>query len=113
MSSSLAYFLYSSMIMLIFILFKQCVKLFSSSPTRKANKLKCLSLTSLSSLVLCLQARPGAYPRGEYLKGAPLGQALDKLSWKSFAGTNSLAYFTSQFARKKKFYNINAWSYCY
>ncbi len=111
MANSLAYFVYLSMTIIIYIILKQCVKLFSSSPTRKANKLKCLSLSSLSSLVLHLQARPGACPRGEYLKGAPLGQALDKLSWKTFARTNSLAYFT--FARKKKFYNINAWSYCY
>jgi hypothetical protein len=37
------------------------------------NKLVCLSLASLSSLVYCLWERPGAYTRVEYLKGASLG----------------------------------------
>jgi hypothetical protein len=33
------------------------------------DKLECLSLTGLSSLVYCLWVRPGAYHRVEYLKG--------------------------------------------
>jgi hypothetical protein len=37
-----------------------------------SNKLERLSLPSLSSLVLCLQR---AFPRGDKLKGVPLGQA--------------------------------------
>jgi hypothetical protein len=36
------------------------------------NKLECLSLAGLTSLVKCLWVRPGAYPREEYLKGASL-----------------------------------------
>jgi hypothetical protein len=32
-----------------------------------------LSLASISSLVYCLWARQGAYPRVEYLKGSPIG----------------------------------------
>ncbi len=32
-------------------------------------------MASLSSIVKCLWARPGAYPRVEYLKGASLGYA--------------------------------------
>jgi hypothetical protein len=39
------------------------------------NKLKCLSLTSLSSLVQCLRVRSGAYTRVEHLQVASLGQA--------------------------------------
>ncbi len=34
------------------------------------NKLECLSLANLSSLVYCSRVRPGAYPRVEQLKGA-------------------------------------------
>ena len=34
------------------------------------NKLECLSLVGLSSLVYCLWVRPGPYPRVEHLKGA-------------------------------------------
>jgi len=40
-----------------------------------------LSLASLSSLVYCLWARPGAYPRLEHLK------------WKGLRGMNTLAYY--------------------
>ncbi len=36
------------------------------------NKLECLSLVSHSTLVKCLQVRPGAYPRVEHLRGAAL-----------------------------------------
>ncbi len=40
------------------------------------NKLECLSLASLSILVLCLWVRPGAYLRVEHLKVASLRYAL-------------------------------------
>jgi hypothetical protein len=40
------------------------------------NKIVCLSLASLSSLVQCLSVSPVAYPRVEHLKGASLGYAL-------------------------------------
>jgi hypothetical protein len=43
------------------------IKLFSSSLIE--NKLECLLLASLSSLVKRLWVRPGAYPRVEHLKG--------------------------------------------
>ncbi len=33
------------------------------------NKLECLSVASLSSLVWCLWVRSGAYPKVEHLKG--------------------------------------------
>jgi hypothetical protein len=36
---------------------------------RGTNKLECLLLAGLSSLVLCLWVRPGAFPKGEHLKG--------------------------------------------
>ncbi len=39
------------------------------------NKLYCFSLASCSSLVYCLWARPGAYPRVEHLKGSSIGKA--------------------------------------
>jgi hypothetical protein len=48
----------------------QCYK------TYLRNKLECLSLASRSSLVYCLLARLGAYPRVEHLKGSSIGQAL-------------------------------------
>jgi len=56
-----------------------------------------LSLPSLSSLVLSLKIRPGAYPRVEHLKGASLRKALAlpaniSLGWKGLAGTTTLAY---------------------
>ena len=35
------------------------------------NKLECLSLTSLSSIVYSLSARPGAYPRSEERRVGP------------------------------------------
>jgi hypothetical protein len=62
------------------------------------NKLECLSLRSLSSLVYCLQAMPGAYPRLEHLEGSPLGQAPVlptniRLGWKGMPETNALANY--------------------
>jgi len=41
------------------------IKLFFSSFTISTNKLELLSMASFSSLVLCLRAMPGAYPKGE------------------------------------------------
>jgi hypothetical protein len=62
------------------------------------NKLECLSLARLSSLVYSLWARPGAYPRVEHLKGSSIGQAPIlptniRLSWKGLAGANTLAHY--------------------
>jgi hypothetical protein len=37
------------------------------------NKLECFLLVSLSSLVYSFWAKPGAYPRVEYLKDVSLG----------------------------------------
>jgi len=50
------------------------------------------------SLVFCLWARPGAYPRVEHLKGASFGLAPAflaniKLGWKGLFRTNALAYW--------------------
>ncbi len=39
------------------------------------NKLECLLLASLSSIVICLWASPGAYPGLGLLKGVSLGEA--------------------------------------
>jgi hypothetical protein len=49
-------------------------KLFTAVIYGYRNKLECLSLASLSSLVYFMWARPGAYPRVEHLKDASLGQ---------------------------------------
>ncbi len=46
---------------------------FQNTPANVRNKLECLYLASLSSLVYCLWVRQGAYPRVEYLKVASLG----------------------------------------
>ncbi len=61
-------------------------------------RLECLSLASLSSLVHCLWARPGAYPTVEHLKGGSLRktQALStiiRLGRKGLPRTNTLAYY--------------------
>jgi hypothetical protein len=53
-----------------FIILAQWVNL---KLTNFHNKLECFILVSLSSLVYCLGARPGAYPRVEYLKDVSLG----------------------------------------
>jgi hypothetical protein len=52
----------------------------------------------LSSLVYCLWARPGAYPRMDHLKGSPIGQATALLTniilgWKGLLGANDQAYY--------------------
>jgi hypothetical protein len=57
-----------------------------------------MSLASLTSLVSCLQVRPGAYTRVWHLKDASLGQALAlpaniRLGRKGLPGTNTLAYY--------------------
>ncbi len=51
------------------------IKLFSPYFMNFPNKLECLSLASLSSLLYCLQVRKGAYPRVENLNDASLGYA--------------------------------------
>jgi len=61
------------------------------------NKLECLSLASLSSLVYCLWDSPGFYPKVEHLKGYSMGLAPAlltniRLGWKGFPGANTLAY---------------------
>jgi hypothetical protein len=61
------------------------------------NKLECLLLASLSGLVYCLWARPGAYPRVEHLKGVSLWQAPALLTstilyWKGLPGANTPAF---------------------
>jgi hypothetical protein len=62
------------------------------------NKLKHLSLASLSSQVYCLWVKPGAYLRVEDLEGASLGWAPGlpaniRLGLKGLPGTNALAYY--------------------
>ncbi len=62
------------------------------------NKLECLSLATISSLVYCLWVRPGAHPRVEHLKCSSLRKALAlpaniRLGWKGLPGTNTLAYY--------------------
>jgi hypothetical protein len=74
------------------------IKLFTVVSYNFYSKLEQLPLAILSSLVYCLQVRPGAYPRVENQKGASLGQALAltaniRLSWKGLEGTNALAYY--------------------
>jgi hypothetical protein len=49
------------------------------------NKIVCFQHPSL---VYCLWARPGAYPRVEHLKGV-------SLSWKGLQTANTLAYYES------------------
>jgi hypothetical protein len=66
-----------------------------------------LSLASLSSLVYCLWARPGAYPRVEHLKGSSIRQvpALPtniRPGWKGLPGTNTLTYWAHSSVIKRK-----------
>jgi hypothetical protein len=49
------------------------IKTFIAIVRNFRNKLECLLLASLSSLVNCLWARPGAYLRVEHLKDVSLG----------------------------------------
>jgi hypothetical protein len=67
-------------------------------PMNAHNKLECLSQASLSTLVKFLWVQSGAYTRLEYLKDVILGKALallanNRLGWKNFPGTNTLAYY--------------------
>ncbi len=56
-------------------------------------------MASLPSLFYCLQVRPGAYPRVEYMKSSSLqGRLLAlptniRLGWEGLQGTNTLAYY--------------------
>jgi hypothetical protein len=59
-----------------------------------SNRLERLFLAGFSNLLLCLRARPGAYPRVEHLKGAFLAYApalLGKIRLGCIE-TNTLAY---------------------
>ncbi len=61
-----------------------------------SNKLECLSLASLSSLIKCLWVRLGD-PRVVHLKGASLVWALVllakiRLGWKGLPGTKTFAF---------------------
>jgi hypothetical protein len=72
-----------------------------------------LSLASLTSLVYCLWARPGAYPREEYLKGSSIGKASVfptniRLGWKGFPGANTQAFCkNSQLTALKSFITLD------
>jgi hypothetical protein len=48
------------------------ITLFSSKLMNGPNNLRHWSMTGLSSVVSCLQVRPGAYPRKEHLESVPL-----------------------------------------
>jgi hypothetical protein len=78
---------------------------FSSSLIKRQNKQQCLSLLAFTAWTTFL--RPGASPKVERLKGAPLGQALSllvniRLDLKGLPGTNSLAYFSFSLVLKEK-----------
>jgi hypothetical protein len=65
------------------------------------NKLDCLFLTSLSSLVQYNKEMPGAYPSEEYFNYFTLGQAPAlftniRPSLKAFSETNTLAYYKNE-----------------
>ncbi len=65
---------------------------------------QCFSLASLSRQVSCFGVRPGAYSRVEYLKRDTLGQTrLIRQGWKSFPGTNIVAYTKIRKSRAKSF----------
>ncbi len=49
---------------------------------------------------------PGAYPRGERLKGAPPLKASSLLKVLDYPVANTLAYFAAASVTKKKFYKV-------
>ncbi len=61
--------------------------------------LECLYLASLSNLVYCFCARPGAYLRVDHLTDFQKcrlllnQQILESVGWKGLPGTNTLAYY--------------------
>ncbi len=73
------------------------------------NKLECLCLASISSLVYCLFSKPGAYLSVEHLKYSSVGSVLALLTnirqrGKGLTGTNTLVYFKcSQITAVKSF----------
>jgi hypothetical protein len=75
----------------------------------RPNKLEFFSLAILSSLVYCLQVRPGAYPRAEHLT-TRVGSNLTKkytTRLEGLSGTNTLAYWTySQITSIKSFISM-------
>jgi len=72
---------------------------------KRTNKLKCLILASLSSLIGHLQARQGAYPLSGYHKVLPrVGYGL---SGKGFLGVNSLTYLEWLSALKIELYSMD------
>jgi len=80
------------------------INLFTSVSYNFLNKLECLSMASLSSLVYCLWVRSGAY----LIQAAGrLRPYLLRLGWKGLSGTNTLAYL-EKFVNygRKKYYNI-------
>ncbi len=70
-------------------------------------------LPVLSSLVVCLQAWPGAYPRGEHLKGTlfwklqPYLQALDYAGKACQKQTHYLIMNIRKLKPQQKFYSIS------
>jgi hypothetical protein len=101
----------------------QCYKTFySRKVTNFRNKLECLLLASLSSLVYCWWTRPGTYPRWEHVTRvvpvyAPALSTNTILFWKVFQLVNTLAYYNRTAVETciqkcvtyihKKFYNID------
>jgi hypothetical protein len=91
-------------------------KLFSSSLTKWPNKLKCLPLASLSSLVYFI---PGACLKREVLHWGGGGGALTILEnirrgWKGLLMRSSRAHLSStSLIKKKSFSNIHTRSKCY
>jgi hypothetical protein len=78
------------------------------------NRLERLSLASLSSLVLCLGVRPGAYPRVEHLKCASLGSGLTHKNYTILErlARDKLSILLWEVVTyvSKKFCNIGLWS---
>ncbi len=95
------------------------MKLFCPKFTNVRNKLECLFLTSLSSLVYCLRVWPGGYPRVEHVRGTLLkGRLLTlttntRLGWKGMPGINTLAYYEHSYITDEKIFNIGPWDQHY
>ncbi len=74
------------------------IKLFTALSYNFSNKLECLSLESLSKIVLCFWARQMP-TLVKHLSGAPLKGSLlalptsNRLSFKGLPGANTLAYY--------------------
>ncbi len=82
---------------MITVLRQKVTKQLRPQVTNVPNKQLCLSLARLSSLVLCLFIRPGAYPSMEHLKNASLGKASAllasiRLGCKGLQGSSTLIY---------------------